>query len=172
MATTTALIPIEEYLRTSYHPDVDYIDGHIEERNLGEYDHGLLQAELTIWFGNHRKEWNIRVIPELRTRVSTSRVRIPDICLVPTDGPREQVRTTPPILCIEILSPEDRMARILLRMDDYLHMGVKNLWIIDPVERAAFTYSASGLQLVSADRITIPNSPIYLDLKNLFAELD
>jgi hypothetical protein len=27
MASTPTLIPIEEYLRTSYHPDADYVDG-------------------------------------------------------------------------------------------------------------------------------------------------
>jgi hypothetical protein len=38
MATATR-IPIEQYLRTSYEPDADFIAGEIEERNLGEYDH-------------------------------------------------------------------------------------------------------------------------------------
>jgi hypothetical protein len=30
-----ALLSLEEYLRTSYHPDCDFVDGHLEERNLG-----------------------------------------------------------------------------------------------------------------------------------------
>lgn len=36
MATTPTLLSIEEYLRSSYHPDADFVDGEIEERNLGE----------------------------------------------------------------------------------------------------------------------------------------
>ena len=43
MATTPTLLSIDEYLRTSYHPDADYVDGEIEERNLGEYEHAKLQ---------------------------------------------------------------------------------------------------------------------------------
>ena len=40
MATATPLpISTSEYLRTSYRPDCDYVDGVIEERNLGELDH-------------------------------------------------------------------------------------------------------------------------------------
>ena len=44
MATATTLIPIEEYLRTTYHPDRDYVDGEIQERNLGEREHARLQT--------------------------------------------------------------------------------------------------------------------------------
>jgi hypothetical protein len=42
MATASTLISIEEYLRTSYHPDCDYVDGEIQERNLGEREHARL----------------------------------------------------------------------------------------------------------------------------------
>jgi hypothetical protein len=48
MATT--LISIAEYLASNYEPDRDYIDGVLEERNLGEYDHGRLQLVLGGWF--------------------------------------------------------------------------------------------------------------------------
>lgn len=120
----------------------------------------------------NRDDWNIRVVTELRTRVSTSRVRIPDGCLLPLDAPREANQVTAALLCIEILSPEDRMARILQRMEDFRQMGVLNLWIIDPVQRIAHTYGSSGLQIVTTERIIIPGTPIYIDLKNLFAELD
>ena len=38
------LCPIELYLRTSYHPDREYVDGRIVERNLGEKTHSSIQA--------------------------------------------------------------------------------------------------------------------------------
>ena len=43
---TEALVPVEEYLRTTYHPDCDYVDGEVLERNLGERDHSEVQGEL------------------------------------------------------------------------------------------------------------------------------
>ena len=49
MAATT-LIPIEVYMRTSYRPDVDYVDGVIEERNLGQNDHSAWQDAISAWF--------------------------------------------------------------------------------------------------------------------------
>jgi hypothetical protein len=37
-------IAVEEYLATSYRPDCDYVDGAIEERNVGEFDHSFLRG--------------------------------------------------------------------------------------------------------------------------------
>ena len=175
MAAATQAIPpltIEQYLHTSYHPDCDFVDDHIEERNVGEYEHNNLQAALIAWFFARGAQWNIRVLPEQRTRVGISRVRVPDVCVVPRDGPIEPVRVTPPLLCIEILSPEDRPGRSVRVLNDYLAMGVQNVWLFNPVGREVFTYSESGLQLVETSRLTIPNSPVSLDLDELYASLD
>src|SRR4051812_10221940 len=75
-------ISVSEYLHSSYSPDRDYVDGHVEERNLGEHDHAAVQAALILWFGQHQNEWNIEVLPEQRIRISSTRFRVPDVCLV------------------------------------------------------------------------------------------
>src|SRR2546429_6139625 len=80
MASTT-LISVNDYLKTSYRPDCDFVDGRIEERNAGAHDHAALQAALILWFGQHQQEWNIEVLPEQRIQISATRFRIPDICL-------------------------------------------------------------------------------------------
>ena len=33
--STRTLISVEEYLASTYEPDCDYVDGRIEERNVG-----------------------------------------------------------------------------------------------------------------------------------------
>ncbi len=167
-----AIINLEEYLHTAYHPDRDFVDGVLEERHVGEYDHSNLQAALASWFFVRGPEWKIRVLTEQRTRVGATRVRVPDVCLVQRDGPAERVRVTPPLLCIEVLSPEDRVSRTVRVLDDYLAMGVKDLWVFDPVDRVAFTYSAAGLKLVEGPRLAIAGTPIHVDLPELFAGLD
>lgn len=40
---TAVLISLVEYLRTSYRPDCDYLDGEVVERNFGEFDHSSAQ---------------------------------------------------------------------------------------------------------------------------------
>ncbi len=172
MATTTALLPIDVYLHTSYHPDVDFIDGEIEERNLGEFEHARLQTLLASFFVTHEKLWRIQAVVEQRIRVSPNRVRICDLALLHADAPRERVTETPPLLCIEILSPEDRLARAQLVLADYLLMGVPNLWLIDPIRRSAHTFDQQGLHHADPTRLAVPNTPITLDLTEPFAALD
>jgi Uma2 family endonuclease len=177
MAAATPTIPVsvslDEYLRTSYRPDCDYVDDHVEERSMGETSHSLLQVELAFWFRSHRDEWGVRALSEIRTRVSARRVRIPDVAVVLDDEAlRERVRVTPPLIALEILSPEDRMQRVLIRLNDFLNMGIPHVWLFDPQERVAYTYNGDELRLVRSGRLTVPASPIYVDLAELFSALD
>jgi Uma2 family endonuclease len=177
MATAVAPVPVfislDEYLRTVYHPDCDFVDGHLEERNVGDTLHSLLQAELAVWFGSRRRDWNIRVMTELRTRVSDDRVRLPDVTVAYDDvAMKDKIREKPALIAIEVLSPDDRLPRVLTRLADYSKMGVRNIWVLDPIDRVALTYRDSGLMAVEADRLTVADSPIYLDLKAVFSALD
>jgi len=88
------------------------------------------------------------------------------------DAPKEQIIAHPPLIAIEILSPEDRLSRFQDRIDDYLAFGVENIWIIDPERREAYTATASGLHPVRANELTVPETPIRVVLSELFAELD
>jgi len=165
-------LSLEEYLHTAYRPDCDFVDGELEERNVGEREHSILQIALGAWFFNRRSEWRIVVMSEQRTRVAENRVRLPDVCIVSADAPFEKVTLTPPLIAIEILSAEDRIHRVIQRLDDFLQMGVPNLWLLDPIDRTASIYTSAGLRLVETPRLTIPNSPIYLDLPEIFSALD
>jgi Uma2 family endonuclease len=171
--TVPALLTLEEYLQTAYHPDCDFVDGHLEERNLGDTRHSLLQMQLGFWFISHRNEWNVRVMSELRTRVSAARVRIPDVSVAYDDAAmKDRIRNVPSLIAIEILSPDDRLDRVKVRLRDFLQMGIPHIWLLDPATRTAQVYDADGLKLVEGMRITIANSPIFLDLNEIFAALD
>ena len=166
---TGTLISVEEYLATSYRPDCDYVDGRIEERNVGDWDHGSLQAAIAAYFVVRRKQWGISVATELRVQVKASRFRIPDVCVV-VGEPKEQVLTRPPFLCVEILSPEDRMKRVQERIDDYLAMGVSYVWVLDPSDRHVYVATrAAGLQEFKGDVLRTENPTLELPLSEVFA---
>jgi len=165
-------VTVEEYLLTSYEPDCDYVDGRIEERNAGEYDHGYLQALLTTLFTNNRKLWGVRTVIEVRTQVSKSRFRIPDLSVMLEIAPRDPIIKNPPLIAIEILSPEDRLNRLQVRVDDYLKFGVEHIWVIDPESRIAYTADRFGFHSVQDGELTVPGTPIRVVLSELFAELD
>jgi Uma2 family endonuclease len=166
------LVSVREYLATSYRPDCEYVDGRIEERNLGEYDHGLLQTILGYLFMTHRDDWGIQVVTDVRTQVKSRRFRVPDLSVLRSGAPKEQIITHPPLIVIEILSPEDRLSRFQNRIEDYLVFGVENIWIIDPESRTAYTATASGLHPVRTNELVVPETPIRIVLSELFAELD
>ncbi len=172
MATTSVLISVEEYLRTSYRPDCDYIDGEVRERNMGELPHSKLQAYFSWYFRSHREEWQINVLPEQRVQVSGKRYRIPDVCLISRDAPQELIIRTPPVLCIEILSREDRMTEIQERIEDYLAMGVPAVWVIDPWRRKTFLALPDGVLRPVHDTLTVPGTAIQAPVAALIQEID
>src|SRR6266567_3517249 len=135
---TASLIPVSEYLRTAYEPDCDYIEGELQERNVGELSHGFLQLILAAKFHGNRREWNIVAGTEVRVQVAPDRYRVPDICVQRRSDPHDPIVATPPLICIEVLSPEDRMQRMQERIDDYARMGVEHIWLIDPNSRHAW----------------------------------
>lgn len=165
--SVTELVPVEEYLSTDYSPDCDFVDGLLEDRNVGEKDHSELQAALIVWFFARRKEMGIRVFPELRVRVSAARYRVPDVG-VTIGNPDEQILTTAPFLCIEILSPKDQMRRMLVKVADYLQLGVRFVWLIDPRKRTATVYTATEVLPVSDGVLRTQNPDLEVPLSDLF----
>ncbi|AXC14512.1 hypothetical protein ACPOL_5260 [Acidisarcina polymorpha] len=138
--STATRVPVEVYLRSSYEPDAEYVDGEIEERAVGEVDHAAWQAAIQRWFFAHDREWNIAVLPELRVQVSPTRFRIPDVTVLDIDRPAEQVITHPPIAVFEVLSPEDTVLKIRRKLADYAKMGIPQIWVIDPEDGASLRY--------------------------------
>ena len=61
---TAIHIPIELYLHSSYEPDADYVDGEIQERHVGEFDHNTVQKALLVWFYLREQQWQVKVIQE------------------------------------------------------------------------------------------------------------
>ncbi len=169
---TAAPIPVSEYLRTSYQPDVDYVDDHIEERCLGELDHSDLQQALSQILGKSEYRAYFKVNPEWRVQVSATRYRVPDVALRRAGLPREQIGTTPPLLCIEILSPEDRMSRLMVRVREFLAMGVTEVWIFDPERRSVQVCREDGIQAHVSGVLTVPETPVTVDPAEIFGVLD
>lgn len=167
----SVVIPVEEYLHTMYRPDCDYVDGEVIERNVGEFGHSLIQGILVGLFRDLAKTLPIRVLPELRNHVSSTRYRIPDICVMLKSQKIEPILNSPPFLCIEILSPEDRMSRVLERVKEFLAFGVPHVWVIDPETRTAYSYTANEGRQVH-DRLTTTNPELTVSLPEVFAELD
>jgi Uma2 family endonuclease len=167
---SAALVSVEEYLSSSYEPDCDYVDGVLEERNLGERGHSRMQMALVKYLANRERQWKVWVLPEQRIRIGPRRFRVPDVCVILRDQEIEEVPTKPPLVCIEILSPEDRWLRVERRIEDFLKMGVERVWVFDPQERQVFECTRSGRREVLEDLLEA--LPVSIRISELMAELE
>ena len=164
--SATVTVPLSEYLDTSYHPDCEYVDGQLLERNVGDWDHSRLQMLLSGYLLNHEKQWGILVVPEQRVQVKPTRFRVPDVLVLTRSTPIKAIIDEPPFLCIEILSPRDRVAAMQEKIDDYLSFGVQYVWLIHPGPRRAFVHTSAAIQEVK-DGILRAGSEICVPLSEL-----
>jgi Uma2 family endonuclease len=166
-----ALIPVEEYLRTSYSPDREFIDGVLVERNVGEKAHALLQARLALFFGVRRKQWNVEVLTELRIEARPDWFPIPDVCVYPAPAPEERFPSRPPLLWIEILSADDTMIAVWNKARQAIECGTPYVWIIDPNSLTSGVFTAEGGPLeVPEKTLPIPGTPIVVPLLEVVEE--
>jgi Uma2 family endonuclease len=94
---------------------------------------------------------------------------VPDVCVIAGHEPEEQIFTSPPFLCIEILSKDDRMSEMQERIKDYLSFGVSYVWVIDPRTQQAFIHTSGAIR-EATDALRTENPQIVVPLTELFGE--
>ena len=178
---TLILTPLEEYLTHSYSPDCEYVDGHIVERNVGELFHSLLQARLAQYLANESDRTGVEfeTLVEQRMRVregfdNERRYRIPDVMVLGPGYRRTGVTLDPPVLTVEVLSPDDTLKELVAKSQEYVAFGVAVPVIADPYARRVYLVTAAGEQEIE-NRIVMfsaGETDLTIDFNNLFALLD
>lgn len=83
--------------------------------------------------------------------------------------------TAAPELCIEILSPSDTRSKVQEKVGQFLKMGVKLVWVINPKTRSAHVYRADGSESEITGDGSLSGEKVLpgfkLSLKDLFAAL-
>jgi Uma2 family endonuclease len=97
---------------------------------------------------------------------------VPDVCVLRSSDPFVPIIPKAPLICIEVLSPEDRIQRMQERIEDYAEMGVEHIWLIDPVSRHAWVATPDGSHNRVETEFTVPGTPIRIVLAELFNEFD
>jgi Uma2 family endonuclease len=165
MSTTTAVL-LEKDLDTEYEPDCDCVDGVLELRNVGRKRRSRVQRTLILALSSAVRHLALGALPEQRLRVSATRFRIPDVCVLPLG--EDEIVTEPPALCVEIVSPDDRFSKLLQRVDEYLAFGVPVVWIIDPYEYTAWIVTQENPKPHQVDQLRWNH--VAIDLRDLLPE--
>lgn len=172
----------EEYLALPEDlPWVEYVDGIAEEKSVGDYEHGVVQAELGTMLGMYRRLHGGRVITEARARYRRADAgndyRVPDIAYYPRGTvarPKGERVMQPPSLAIEIRSQDESLASQRAKCRWYLDRGVSECWLIDPYRRSFEVFDATRDGVAPAtDSVTTSLLPGFeLSLSELFSILD
>jgi len=168
---TSHLISIEEYLSSDYEPDVDYVDGRIEERNMGETDHSKLQGRIYFLLTLRQEDWHLLALPEQRVQVSPTRFRVPDVCVVREEDADNPIITEAPLLCLEVLSPGQSLKAIRKRAQDFFNMGVPEVWVFDPPTQTACVCLPNSMTEHKDGTLRLEGTPIELSLTEVFKAL-
>jgi Uma2 family endonuclease len=163
------LVSEYEYLHTTYRPDCDYVDGFVLERNLGTHPHGRLQTLIAGYLLQRERQWQIHAVVEVRLKIRTRKYRVPDVMVLAAAASYPPVIEQPPLLCIEIVSPDDRLPDLVIRAGDYLSLGVPVTWIFDPETKQSFIYSDQGT--AESFEPVLSHGQIELPIMALFTQL-
>jgi Uma2 family endonuclease len=145
-APTFPLVPVDEYLSTTYHPDMEYVDGVLVERSVPTVLHALLQIILGAHFRQFEKQYRFKALPVVRTQIiARARYRVPDILLCAKPMPKGRIIDVTPLVVIEILSPDDKMSETLQRYREYDTIGIQAIVQMDPERRVAHRFETGSL---------------------------
>jgi len=177
MGGTGTLISLDEYLNTSYEPDMDFVEGALVRRNTGTQRHGLLLSIVVSFFGQQEKSHRIRVFTAARLRIDAQgRHRIPDVMVLEIPYKKGKVVVDAPAVVIEIKSPDDTFDNIVDRCFDYERLSGGNIEVMDPDRKMAWSFREGSLQLLTGTSIGLnlpqQQSSIDFPFAQLFAELD
>ena len=166
MAAGSTLVSVEEYLATSYKPACEYLNGVLRQKSLPTRKHGLLQRWLGQLIAEHFPQFE--PASEITVRVSEGKYLVPDVIAQRIDHIQDPYPAEPVHLCIEILSPDDRVSEVFAKCEDYLAWGVHMTWIVDPESELAWEYRrgdrpqqirADGC--LTADGVSIPLTDVF-----------
>jgi Uma2 family endonuclease len=137
-------VSVTEYLHSSF-PDLDreYRDGELLERSLPDYLHGRTQALLLVFFEVlRRKGTPVYACSETRMKLREGLYLIPDVAAFWPAEPASRVPESPPLVAVEILSLDDRLAKVRDNLEEYKAWGVPHVWLVDPHSRRMYTCQA------------------------------
>ena len=142
---TGALLTAEQYLATHFgEREPEFVHGELVHRKMPTWLHGRLQHLLSV-----RLHGVGFCGTEVRMRLSDDLFRIPDLAVFVGSQPENPVPSSPPLVVVEITSPDDRHQDLLQKLEEYRVWGVAQVWVVEPELRKLLVYHAGGLSQVS-----------------------
>ena len=162
---TKALLTAQQYLAARFERDPELVHGELVERPLPNFPHGNLQLEIGSRLRALSASHSVFTGVEVRVRIAEDLYRIPDIAMWEGAAP-EKLPSAPPVLVVEVNSPDDRLYDLLQKFEEYRAWGVPNLWLVEPELKRFHIYDNGSLTEVS--RFALPKFSFEIAAADLF----
>jgi Uma2 family endonuclease len=166
MATKAFIVTPEQYLATQFQREPELVRGEIAERPLPTFQHGNLQLRMGSRLMALQQSYAVFTGVEVRVRIASDLYRIPDISMWEGAAP-EAVPSSPPLLVVEISSPDDRLDAMLQKLEEYRIWGVQHIWLIEPELKRIHVYDHGSLRDVS--RLELPQFGFAITSQEIFS---
>jgi Uma2 family endonuclease len=131
---------VEQYLRTSFEVEPDYLDGELVERYVGSLPHARAKGRMLELLCD-LKGFSWHAYPSVTLIMSPTRCRVADLAVFAEEpSPGKRYPDEPGELAIEVVEQEDRFAEMMQRLTEYKVWGFKNVWLVDPWTHKLFIY--------------------------------
>ncbi|MGC2658066.1 MAG: Uma2 family endonuclease [Bryobacteraceae bacterium] len=167
--STSALMTVEEYLKLDVKPYCEYIDGAIYPKTVPTFLHGFVQLLLGSLLIAHTRQFIAS--SEVRIRVRPGKYLIPDIVVVRREHYEHPYPTKAAYLCIEIVSPDDKLEELLAKCEEYHAWGVPYCWVVDPEQRTAWSYDRGAESVKLSASGTLVAGEIEIPLTEIFSRM-
>jgi Uma2 family endonuclease len=171
VASAVPFLTLEQFeqIYEGQKPYYEYWFGEAIQKSMPTSLHGVTQGVLFMMLIT--RGW--RASCEVKLKISSFANPLPDV--VGDPGPIESPYPTKPFaLCVEILSPDDDLTRLIQKCAHYLDWGIETVWIIDPERRKGYSMTRSEprpAQLFLSDSLSAEPG-LFLPMQELFEQID
>ena len=169
MAIATNALSLQEF-RSRYageKPYYEYWFGEAIQKPVPTWLHAVLQIVLCDFLRNA----GYKAGAELELRIDPDWEPKPDVSGLLT-SPEGRYPTQPVDVVMEVLSPEDPMARVFEKCRQYQRIGISAIFVFDPEAQVAWQWAPKDSNLQRLDKaVFLPNGSKF-SLQDLWGELD
>jgi Uma2 family endonuclease len=137
---TVSRVSLQEYLESDYELEGELVSGALLPKPTGTLEHREMERWLLRLLERYEQADLGRAVHDLSIRYGGD-VRVPDLVFVQPGARFEGgIMMDLPLLCVEILSPSQRLSWLFAKYKTYHAWGVPYCWVVDPVGKLAWEY--------------------------------
>jgi Uma2 family endonuclease len=148
MATAEHLMTAAELLETPGLGRCELVQGELIRMSPAGFEHGRIAAECAAILCDYVRPRGLGVVTGAETGFHIGHdpdtVRAPDAAFTRAERlPAMRVRgffPEAPDLAVEVLEPDERVRKVLTKVQDWLHAGCRLVWVVDPETTTVTVY--------------------------------